>query len=209
MIDHRIRSALRSDIEAHLLMEDGAGWKTVQQRYPQVSAATFWRVVRDVKAARENRAKCSEVVAPSRSSLDHAEAAGGPAEPGFPPLSEDLTPTRLIAEYDGLLDDAERLRAYSIDAQGNVLRPATFLQSAKLRERVVSSAALFVGELWGANTTKALFEMTVEALKAADKTVAKQVLQSMESYFQRLANPKASSEEAWADETRAIFKGRS
>jgi hypothetical protein len=200
MIDDRTRAALKSDIDAQLLTRGSTGWKEIQNRYPAISAATFWRVVREVKSARAGRATLD---------IEQRLPMAVPAEPVqsvgrsgifFPSGSGNLSPARLIAEFDRLLEDAEKLRASSIDAHGNVVRPATFLQSAKMRERLIGSSTILIRELYSLKSLGEFYDVLDEAVMAADKDVARKVVEAITTLRQR---PISSAADFRADNQKA------
>lgn len=140
MIAKPVRAALKTDIEAHLLKFGPTNWKMVQERYPQVSPATFWRLVKEAKPAGGEPGKALVVIPHEEAPVAVETATGSYTQDQWLALGADLTPERLRGEYQRLLDDVERLRSYSLDSKGNVLHPATLMQSMMLRERFVLGA---------------------------------------------------------------------
>jgi hypothetical protein len=182
MIDHRVRAALRSDIAAHLLTSGGAAWSKVRERYPEISMASFWRIVREVKSAQSDALKSPEGEGTAEG--DAKEAADADESLSLP-LTENLSPFRLLAEYDRLLDDAEKLRKFAVDQQDNVIRPAAFMQSARLRERVLAAAVPVLAGLWDATAAGQYWEGLLAYLKTIDQPSSLSIRQRIRSFSRR------------------------
>jgi hypothetical protein len=190
MIDQKTRAALKADIAAHLLTAGGANWSTVRDRYPTISAASFWRILREVKAAQG-----------AASSHDGEQTLMPPSAENSPPeidlagtvmpwLRCGLTPDRMFAEYERLLADAERLRAYSTDADGNIIRPAAFLQSVKLRERLLNEIQAACRELPPLKAWKQMFQRLSDDLEEFDRDFAIRLNNMMKRFIDGMAPEK-------------------
>jgi hypothetical protein len=134
MIDQAKRAALSSDIEAHLLASGSCDWRTVRDRHSDISNATFWRIVRKVKEAKTRQA--GPVIPPS---TDPGVSGGptGSASATSILFAGILSTAYLTSEFERALQDLEKLHEYCVDAEGKVIRPSTFIQYLKTRERLV------------------------------------------------------------------------
>ncbi|WGM40003.1 hypothetical protein [Caulobacter sp. NIBR1757] len=115
MIDDRVRAALENDIAARLLEGGGKRWKEIQSRYPQVSSATFFRLVDQVKASHREAteqlpAEKAVLAGEMLSEIPRQAPKWAGEEAG---LRVPVPAERLISEIARLFDDANLLRRHA------------------------------------------------------------------------------------------------
>lgn len=148
------KSALKAAIYDHMRLHGPNGWDAVMQRFPDVSASTFHRLVKDVREQITNEAaedspmavKLAQKQIRSRRPLDLEKVASETAmqipctpSPAIIASKRDrgLAYLRVLGVMDGVLADGEKIRAWSVavDPDGNerIKNPTFFLKSASLR----------------------------------------------------------------------------
>lgn len=148
------KSAIRAAIHEHLRLHGPRDWETVMQRFPDVSASTFHRLVKEVRDKITSEAAEDSPVAVklvqkqirARRPMDLEKVASETAmqipctpSPAIIASKRDrgLAYLRVLGVMDGVLADGEKIRAWSVavDPDGNerIKNPAFFLKSASLR----------------------------------------------------------------------------
>src|SRR5207302_10348852 len=136
MLPNDTRNALVADIAAHLLTHGPKRWGIVRANFPHVSQSTFYRCVKEVKAA--------TAAASGRPLPAQAENSGQNSRPDIcqatfisprPAFLETGRAHDVFQELRELADDAEALRRYATDEKGEIRNPRAFVESAKMRER--------------------------------------------------------------------------
>ena len=186
MIDDRIRAALKNDITARLLADGSKRWKEIQSKYPQVSSATFFRLVAQVKA---ERAEADELPAEPATSSRESVAEISQQAPNQAGRGAGLQgPVRadgLVSEIALLFEDANLLRSYALDSQGKVKFPNTFVESAKLRDRAIRVAFAMLADIYGVAAQAAYFDALTDAILASDPETQKRLMLAMYEFQQR------------------------
>ena len=177
MIDDRVRAALKNDIAANLLAGGPRRWKEIQRRHPQVSSATFFRVVDQVK---RSQAEAADGLSAEPEAINGEIVAGISCQPAkwagdSAGLQTPVPADRLISEIASLFDDANLLRAYALDSRGNIKFPTAFVESAKLRDRAIRVAADWLTGVYGAAAWADYMDAIVEAVAATDPDTVKRL----------------------------------
>jgi hypothetical protein len=163
MIDHDIRSALKSDIAAHLLAGCPGGWGKIQANYPNISAATFWRAVKTAKNT------AGEAVAGKFGAPTIVSAAA------IPEFADSITSVEAGSDYlqairtgailhdlSSLQRDAALLRQYATDSNGEIRDPRAFAESIKIRERISNLQVELAHEVWDLAYQIKFYDLMVE-----------------------------------------------
>jgi hypothetical protein len=196
MIDERVRTALKNDIAAKLLAGGPKGWREIQSRYPQVSPATFFRLVGQVKAKRAEEADelysepptGGEIIVSGISREVSKWSSGGTERP----IS--LSAEKLFAEIASLFDDANLLRNYALDSHGKIKAPTAFVESVKLRDRAIRVAVGMFAEIHLANFADDFADAIFEAVAVVDLATAKQIMLAVHEIQTRNFTPKPKIE---------------
>jgi hypothetical protein len=162
MIDSKTRACLDEAISKHLAAYGPREWAIVQQQFPNVPDATFWRMVRKVKA-RAVRSAGAKLLAPGATS----EMDKGDAPPLARPLSDHDAAfcMNLRQHYKMLLDDVDLLRDTATDKNGEIVDSQMFAKSVGLRERVLASAIQTLQSLWDLGKMDDLYDEVVHAIQ--------------------------------------------
>ncbi len=158
-LDEKTRKALQDDIHLHLRMEGPSEWGRLQAKYPEVSRATFFRIVGEVreqitaKAATDSPEAVRVAQARIKSmpeSLPAIQSETAKHLPAMPSPSiiaskrdRGAAALRVLATFDNVMSDGEMLRTHSVtrteDGTEKIKNPMMFQQAAKLRLEVARS----------------------------------------------------------------------
>jgi hypothetical protein len=174
MIDKNKRAAIISDIEAHLLTSGSCDWRTVRNHHGDVSNATFWRILREVKQAKAQQADRPNPIAADATSSVSARESIDPLPLLFPGV---LSTSYLTFEFEQAREDLDRMRAYCLDAEGKVTQPSTFNQYLKLRDRLVEDIMCRRMKLVETDRIDALWKALAEGIMGLDMELGRKVVQ--------------------------------
>jgi hypothetical protein len=183
MSDSERAQKVKNMIRRHLEEVGAAGWKAVRIQCPEISEATFWRYV---KAIREEGNKVGH--------LDEAATSPCPTADGDVPrlgaLPAFYDPLQKARLYEGLLADAEALRAHAVDRRGQITNARQFEKSILLRERLLSQQAEVMKFFQSQEEMKLFFDEIVEIASDLPKeTVLKLMTRLQEQQQRRLTAP--------------------
>lgn len=201
MIADHLRLAIKADIRAHLLSQGSQGWTALRGRYPEVSPATFWRLLRQVKG--ETRASAGEVTHLKPSHLSETskqfprhEADRKAASPsGEKRRRMNVMP--LFLELGSLISEAELLREYAMDESGRIRHPEAFAKSIKLREGLISRAVNIHYYASDAEAQKQFYDLLIDKIAGASPEVAKTIvvaLRELNKGWTCYSEPEASGD---------------
>lgn len=188
MSDSReLKAEVMAAIEAHLAAEGPRNWSVVRGRYPQVSEASFWRWVRVAKETVANKETLDEA---RRRFQEEVEAMPDdqrlavlmhnlPTAPSPDYLAKNgdhgMERLNLLAVIQGLLEDANKLRAYSVNENDDIKNPVWFDRSMERRERFVNTAINAMREVWELRRIEQMFDIIVEEIAAESKETAHRI----------------------------------
>lgn len=138
MLPIETRNALTADIAAHLLTHGAKGWGKLREQYPQVAEATFWRYVKQAKQATfASPGQKFPVTAENPGENPGSNLHGAVCLTQRPAFLETGRASDLFEEFRALMDEAKSLRRYATDEKGEIRHPKAFVESVKLRERIL------------------------------------------------------------------------
>jgi hypothetical protein len=188
MMPPDVRLKLMDDIAAHLASRGPREWETVRARWPEVSRATFFRLVKTFRDRPADPARLEE----ARRELAHraaGEAEAGKAAAGSPlpaPPSPDWLAKNgdhgrgqldLMGRLQRLFDDADRLRTFSLSPDGKGVRnPLYFVQSASLAEKLINTALRAWREVYDLQRTQDFYNAIIEEIAAESPDCAKRIM---------------------------------
>lgn len=147
------KRAIKIDIDRHLKLHGPRDWDRLIQQHPEISPATFHRLVREVRdeITQEAATDSPQAVKVARQrirarplDLEHVASETAKQIPCTPSPAiiaskrdRGMAYLRVLSVMDGVLADGEMIRAWSVsqDADGKerIKNPAYFLRSANLR----------------------------------------------------------------------------
>lgn len=167
-----MREDAKKAISKHLAKHGPNDWDKVRAKFPGVADSTWWRWVRDVRDAPASK----EALASARkrmSALVRGEpdkisslSAGLPAPPSAAAFAKNGT--EAIAALDffraaaGLFEDAEKLRAYSLNSAGEIKIPLFFEKSIKSRLDILGKAADLLERIYSIQEQQRFFKAIEE-----------------------------------------------
>jgi len=157
MSDSERAQQLKTIIRSHLAEVGAVRWKAVRAQCPAISDATFWRYVKSVREEANKVANQDEAASNPCQTADEAVPRLG----ALPAFYDPLQKARL---YEGLLADAEALRADAVDRRGKITNARQFEKSIVLRERLLSQQAEMMNFFQDQEAARLFFE---EILKIA------------------------------------------
>ena len=171
MIDSNRTSQLRKAITIHLKNVGPKKWDLLRADFPEISNATFWRRVKEV------RQELEEPLVAETPAVDQLGTAGSTDH-----VQEHITQFGFFAHLQQglrlrrLFADAEILRQQSLDKQGKILNHTMYTKSITLREKLLNSE-LQMMEKWATiNHQTEFYSKFVEVVSAASPEVAKKVM---------------------------------
>lgn len=174
---------LAEAIEANVRAGGGA-WDSVRSRFPDVPHTTFWRTVRSVRRQLQEEAALAvardEVASRSLGAVEDPNLgkSNRSAEGGFGGLN-------LLGRFREILADADRLRAYSISADGKILNPVMFSQSIALRDRLLGSALQLADAVYDVERFEAFYQAIVDEVAAESPEAARRIIVRLKQHQER------------------------
>ncbi len=193
MADSDTKAEVLAAIEAHLAAEGPQNWGVVRGRYPQIPEPTWWRWVRSVKEAISTKAALDEVRKRYQEELDATSQDDSlaaikenlPAAPSPDFLAKNgkkgIERLNLLAVIEGLLEDANKMRAYSVKENDDIKNPVWFDRSMERRERFVNTAINAMREVWELRRIEQMFDILVEEVAAESKEAAFRIMKRFQA----------------------------
>jgi hypothetical protein len=167
-------------IKRHLQESGGAQWKATRLQCPDISDATFWRYLAQV---REEAAGKTEGFAQPASGSANSPRDEMPLVGMLPSFYQPLQKMRL---YETLLADADIMRAQALDHRGRITNWRMFEKSIALRERLVAHQADAADFFQSQEAQQLFFKQIVEAVSDLPIEFAKPVIDRLRKIqFQR------------------------
>lgn len=184
-----MREAARKAIAKHLAKHGPEKWHLVRGKFPDVADSTWWRWVREVREAPPSREALGiarkKMAATVRGEPDKAAAlsAGLPAMPS--PAAFARNGGQAVAALDffkasaGLFEDAEKLRAYSLNADGGIKIPMFFEKSIKSRLDILDKAAGLLERIYSIQEQQRLFDTIIAFVAEEEPSVQKRLIDKL------------------------------
>jgi hypothetical protein len=166
-MDRLRKECLQRAIREHLAEQGARNWKLVTGRFPEVGHATFWRIVKAVRAEGGRPEQVASVG--SQKEMDFACF--------FPPCCE---PMKKLAEYQSLVRDAEDLVAQSKGAGGEIKNWKMHARGVALRETLLRRQVEVMEDLHNSDIMASFYKAIMDALVAADSAVRDEVMKKLE-----------------------------
>jgi len=177
MLDSDTRFRLKEAIRQHLASRGGVEWDLVQEEFPEVPPATFWRYVAKVRAEPAPtaqldaaRAFISDRFAPANE-REAAITANLPCMPSPDFIaksgSEGLKHLDLLSHFSELFGDVERLRWSAMDKDGRIIDPAVFVRAIKARIELLDATLKAIDAVYDQRRTTAFYDAVVNEVAAA------------------------------------------
>jgi hypothetical protein len=161
------RQAMVSAIREHLDQHGSYGLTAVHERFPAVSASSFWRAVRSVKAGRAD----AEAV------VDGIPAARLPDAPvGSLPGDAALD---VGAELRACLDVARRVQKSAEKEDGTPRDANLMLRASEHRRRVIETGFHLAREWADVRRIESFMAAVMRGLESRDRTLAEEVIREM------------------------------
>jgi hypothetical protein len=84
-----------------------------------------------------------------------------------------------LGRINNLYEDAEKLRAYSLNAEGNIKMPLFFSQSIKLRSDLLKTGIQTLQEIYDLRHMQGMYDAIVEAIGEASPDVQRHVIERL------------------------------
>lgn len=183
MSDSERALQVKNMIRRHLEEVGAEKWKAVRIQCPEISDATFWRYVKDVREQGNKVGDQNEI----------ATGVGPTADDDVPRLGTlpaFYDPLQKARVYERLLADAEALRAHAIDRRGQITNARQFEKSILLRERLLSQQAEAMNFFQSQEATQLFFDEIIECTTGLpEETVHKLMIRLHERQQRRLKAP--------------------
>jgi hypothetical protein len=191
--DSDSKAEVMAAIEAHLSVDGPQNWGVVRDRYPQIPEATWWRWVRTAKAAVTNKAALEEVrqrfqeevAATSAGERLGAIMGSLPAAPSPDYLAKNgekgIERLNLLAVIEGLLVDANKMRAFSVKENDDIKNPIWFDRSMERREKFVNTAINAMREVWELSRIERMFDVLVEEVSQESPDTALRIMKRFQA----------------------------
>jgi hypothetical protein len=182
MLNDDTRNALTADIAAHLLTNGSKNWRNLRTKYPTVPDATFWRHVKKAKKAQAAAASGSSPPAPHNSQINSGPDFRRVAQilPRAAYL-ETLQASDVLEEVRAMMADVEALRSYATDLQGKVRHPAAFLESIKMRERILMLGLREMQNIWDVDYEQRFYDqITTIFVERVPRDLQLEIIEALE-----------------------------
>ena len=175
-------------INAHLRDVGPRDWGRLEAKFHDVPKATLWRwikQVRDKAADAPSRQKLQAASKRVQKVVEGVREAGGvlPATPSPSYLAakgaEAEASINFLGRINQLYTDAEKLRTYSLNADGNIRIPLFFLQSIKVRRDLLQTGLATLQEVYDLRQVQAMHDAIIEAVGEVSPEVQRRVIERL------------------------------
>lgn len=187
-LDPKRKSACRDAIRDHLEHAGSREWNAVRDAFADVPHATFWRMVRAVKAealVRKVQAlpagSAQDVAIDEAFAEDYRDLARGLREP---PRLRDLYGQAAIdpqAVLAACLANANDVVTHARGADGKVRAPKLLIQASKLMADTLRTAAAVSAVLWEERRVRDFYKAMMEEIAAESPEVAARIAARLEA----------------------------
>lgn len=186
------RDAVILSIEEHLATHGPQRWALVRDRWPDISEASWWRLVARAKRKiadeailEESRRKLAERAAQTTAEEKaEAVAANLPAtvSPDFVSKSgsRGMAQLDLLSKFESLFADAMLLREYAVNPEGKIKNPHFFRDSVALRDKLLGTALRACESIWNLRRQISFYDLVVEEIAKASPEVAQQIMERLQ-----------------------------
>jgi hypothetical protein len=156
------KDEILNEIREHLLTHGSRNWGQLRERYAGMSEPTFWRRVREAKALMRGQ----QLAIPQSRNVVFVEGpkAYGPPAPGVVAanvLAGGVRDVDHVVLYQGLYDEAEKLRFYALHPDGSIRYPNAFERAVKLKARLTMQGAQVISQMYGIKSSLAFYDALV------------------------------------------------
>lgn len=190
------KRVIYNDIREHLMIEGPRNWETLQAKYPDVSRATFWRLVKETRERIEDKAvgdspgeirevqkRIRERVATPDQLQErikaHLPTAPSPAVVAAAPRQA-MEAFNFFAFFDRIVADAEMARGANIktnpDGTERIVNPAMFDRNISRRLNILQTYLQSVETVYNVERIRELYELIIEEVGKADPEIQQAVL---------------------------------
>lgn len=189
------KQAVLKDIRDHMLIEGPRNWDMLMAKYPDVSRATFWRMIREVREQVESTAGDSpgqiramqkriraRVANPEQTTeriKAHLPVAPSPAVVAADPAGA-MKAFDFFAFFDRIVKDAELSRAANVrtaeDGTERIINPAMFDRNIARRLAILETFLHSMEAVYNFERIRELYQVIVEEVGKADPDVQQAVL---------------------------------
>lgn len=185
-------------IRDHIMIEGPRNWDVLMSKHPDVSRATFWRLVKETRerienhaaedangpgALRETQKRIRERVATPDQLQEkikaHLPVAPSPAVVAAAP-QDAMKAFNFFAFFDRIVADAELSRGQNLrqnpDGTTKIINPAMFDRNIARRLNILQTYLQSVETVYNMDRIRELYELIVEEVGKADPEVQQAVL---------------------------------
>jgi hypothetical protein len=190
MLAPELRLKILDDIANHLSRTGPRDWEAIRARWPDLSRATFFRLVKAVRGrpAAPDRLKEARRELEERAAAATSEGDGKGSPLPMPPSADWLAKSGdvgrgqldLMGQLRRLFDDAERLRTFSLSPDGKAVRnPLYFLQAASLSDKLVNTALRAWREIYDIQRMQNFYNAIIEEIAAESPDCAGRIMERL------------------------------
>lgn len=190
------KRSIMNDIREHLMIEGPRNWEDLQAKWPDVSRATFWRLVKESRERMENQAAVEgpgalretqkrireRVAAPDQLQeriKAHLPTAPSPAVVAAAP-QDAMKAFNFFAFFDQIVADAELARGANLrtnpDGTVKVINPAMFDRNISRRLTILQTYLQSVETVYNMERIRELYDLVIEAVGEVAPEVQQAVL---------------------------------
>ena len=175
-------------INTHLRDYGPVGWERVASKFHDVPKATLWRWIKEVRekvSKTPTRQKLKAANKRVQRIVEDVRAAGGslPATPSPAYLAENGAEgeanINFLGSFQQLYREAEKLRDYSLNADGNIRIPLYFQNSINLRRNLLQNYLEVFQQVYDVKRMEAFYESIIEEIGKVSPDVQKAVVERL------------------------------
>lgn len=184
-----------NEIREHILIEGPRNWDTLMSKYPDVSRATFWRMVRETRERMEGnvpdtpgamrdlqhriRARVQPADQVTEKIKAHLPVAPSPAVVAAAP-QDAMRAFNFFAFFDRLVKDAEMLRNHSVtvgeDGVEKLRNPRVMERSIARRDGLLQTYLQSVQVVYNVERVRELYDLIIDEVAKETPEMQQRVL---------------------------------
>lgn len=206
------KSVITNEIRDHILIEGPRNWDGLMAKYPDVSRATFWRLVKETRERMENQAagegpgavreiqkRIRERVATPDQIKEkvkaHLPVAPSPAVVAAAP-QDAMEAFNFFAFFNQIVEDSMLARNQNIkvnpDGTTKIVNPMMFDRNLSQRRNLLNSYTQAVDTIYNMERIRDLYDMIIEAIGEASPEIQQVVLAKLRNLNNRVGMTMAA-----------------
>lgn len=182
------RQEVLNAIREHLMTHGSREWGELRKRYASITEPTWWRWVRETKMQMQSQ----QLAIPQS---HKAVFVAGPRS-SEPPALGDLVANVLapggirdmdhVGLYQGLCEDAERLRLYALNPDGSIRHPNAFERALKLKAKLTIEGAQVIDRMHGVKSALAFYDALLAEVSKEVPEVRRRVMDRLHVFREKV-----------------------